>query len=100
MRSVLTYGGACGEYTVSRAGVERFIYQDTTYSAGECYSMTAQEIHSIHFSRGARVLFFEGPSKRNDSVILEPFVDGEIVETFEVKPWMFKRDADEGVKPC
>lgn len=92
MVSTLTYGGACGSYEVAHKGVERFGYSDAIHKAGDCYSMTAREIHSIHFSRGACVLFFEGPNQHDTSVILEPWVNGEVVPTFEVRPWMFKKE--------
>lgn len=91
LRSKLSYGGECGSYKKTEVGVERYEHVDTIYTAGDCYAMTARQIHSIHFSRGACVLFFEGPMRHDDSVILEPWVDGEVVPTFEVKPWMFKR---------
>jgi hypothetical protein len=53
--------------------------------------MTADQVHSIFFSRGAIVLFFEGSKESDTSIILEPFVNNEIVPTFKVEPWMFKK---------
>lgn len=65
----------------------------TRYDAGEFYSMKAAEIHSIEFSRDACVLFFEGPQVTSEVTVLEPFVDGRKVPTFQVQPWMYQRAA-------
>jgi hypothetical protein len=81
-----------GNYERDITTRHRFHYQDYEYVSGECYSMTATQIHSIRFSRGAVVLFFEGPQERENSVILEPIVDNEVIPTFKVEPWMFKRN--------
>lgn len=69
----------------------KYNYTDRTYQAGEWYLMRASQIHSINFSRGAVVLFFEGPQEADSSFILEPVVDDELIPTFKVEPWMFKR---------
>lgn len=61
--------------------------------------MLASEVHSIHFSRGAQVLFFEGPTVADTSIILEPNVDGETIPTFRVEPWMFKRSTPTEQQP-
>lgn len=63
------------------------------YSVGDTYSMTHDQIHSIKFGRGARVLFFEGPQKTAQGVMLEPWVDGKCIPTFRTEPWMFERGA-------
>jgi hypothetical protein len=99
-KSRLVYAGDCGKYTQERAGDDRFVFSDTVYETGEWYSMTADMIHSIYFSNGAQVLFFEGPTISDVSVILEPVVDGETIPTFEVKPWMFQRDPTLPSTPC
>jgi hypothetical protein len=91
----LIYGGDMGVYTKEPQGVNTYKYVDNVFEAGECYSMKSHEVHSIYFSRGTLVLFFEGPAKANSSVILEPYVDGEVVPTFKVEPWMFKKQAKE-----
>jgi len=92
--STLRFSGAFGQYEESDDGsIGRWTYQDREYTAGQCYSMKAHEVHSIYFSRGTKVLFFEGPTISDASIILQPFVHGEVIRTFEVKPWMFKRDA-------
>lgn len=81
-----------GRYGTSPIGIASWLYTDTVYEAGDCYAMKAHQIHSIFFSRGAIVLFFEGAKKVHESLILEPVVDGEVVPTFKVEPWMFKRE--------
>jgi hypothetical protein len=91
-RSVLHYDGQMGKYRKEGVDVGRWTNRDAVYMAGECYSMTADQIHSIFFSRGCKVLFFEGPNQHDFSHVLEPYVNGEAIETMEVKPWMFRRE--------
>lgn len=62
------------------------------YAKGDVYSMTSDEIHSIEFSKGAHVLFFEGPQQRTRSEMIEPWVEGQCVPTFKTEPWMFQRE--------
>ncbi len=78
-----------GNYAKSPLEQRHYKYSDITFLAGECYSMKAEEIHSIQFSRGAKVLFFEGCA-RTGSVFIEPVVGGHVIETFKVESWMFK----------
>ena len=68
-----------------------FKFVDKTYKQGECYSMNADDIHSIYFSKGTQVLFFEGEERTKTTSILEPVVNNDVIPTFEVKPWMFKK---------
>jgi hypothetical protein len=89
--------GGLGKYNVHHGDVGRsYIESRQVYGTGEIYSMRATEIHSIRFSRGAKVLFFEGPNVSTSSVFLEPFSNGRTVETFETKKWMFKALPDGG----
>lgn len=88
--TVLRYAGEIGKYTTELCGVDRWVYSDRTFEEGQCYAMRAHEVHSIFFSRGATVLFFEGASIADCSIVIEPVVDGETIPTLEVKPWMFK----------
>lgn len=84
--------GGLGHYEVVRIGDwAGYGEVSTTYKAGDIYSMQAKEIHTIRFSRGARVLFFEGPNISTESVFLEPYSNGKVVETFRTQPWMFER---------
>lgn len=89
--SELVYCGQMGKYKTEPSGVARWSINRSHYETGDEYSMKADEVHSIFFSRGAVVLFFEGPTVSDRSIILEPFVDGEVIPTFKVEPWMFKR---------
>jgi hypothetical protein len=91
MHTNLVYEGDVGKYRKVEIGVANYGFEDFTFSAGECYSMKAKEVHSIYFAHGTDVLFFEGPMVSDQSMILEPRVDGETVNTFEVKPWMFRK---------
>lgn len=61
------------------------------YQAGDEYSMGPDQVHSIYFSKGAVVLLFEGPTVSETSLVLEPIVDGKVVPTFKVEPWMFQK---------
>lgn len=90
-RSTLKYGGHCGTYEREPDQVVYVERTNKTYTQGQTYGMKANEIHSIYFSKGARVLFFEGPQVSDSSVILEPWCDGEAVPTFKIEPWMFKK---------
>lgn len=92
-QSSLLYGGACGTYTREGDQVVYAERESRTYKAGDKYGMAADEVHSIYFSKGARVLFFEGPQVSESSVILEPWCDGKAVPTFKVEPWMFRKEA-------
>lgn len=89
--SSLVYQGAMGNYTKEPGEIAMWTYADHYYNAGECYSMRADEVHSIYFSRDALVLFFEGPAASDRSIVLEPHVDGEAIPTMETRPWMFQR---------
>lgn len=89
--SELVYCGQMGKYKTEPSGVTRWNVSRARYETGDEYSMKSDEVHSIFFSRGAVVLFFEGPTVSDRSIILEPFVNGEVVPTFKVEPWMFKR---------
>jgi hypothetical protein len=81
-----------GDYEVTPGRVSScWESTSTQYAAGDTYSMTAEEIHSIRFSRGARVLFFEGPETTRTSQFLEPWAYGARVPTFATQPWMFER---------
>jgi len=86
-----TYLGKPGEYERADWGVGHWAYADHCYEAGQIYSMEAKQVHSIFFSRGALVLFFEGPQIIDHSVYLEPYAYGERVPTMRVEPWMFQR---------
>lgn len=89
--TTLRYQGEIGQYASEPGDVGRWRYEDTQFTEGQCYSMRSHEVHSIFFSRGAIVLFFEGPSAAESSIVIEPVVNGETIPTLEVKPWMFKR---------
>ena len=90
--STLTYGGDMGRYTMEEGKAGWWGYDDYHYQAGDCYSMLPHQIHSIHFARKTKVLFFEGPTISDTSVILEPVVDGKRIPTFKVEPWMFQHE--------
>lgn len=90
--STMKYGGTPGTYERTSSTTKSFIAQRRTYGTGQTYSMQSQDVHSIQFSKGARVLIFEGPPKTKTSVILEPFVNGLVVPTFRVEPWAFSKE--------
>lgn len=91
MQSILDYN-EMGDYEQKHDDSTGWCFRDDIYSKGDTYSMASNQIHSIYFSKGTQVLFFEGAEESASSVILEPVVDGEVIPTFEVKPWMFKRE--------
>ena len=65
------------------------------YGTGDTYSMTHDQIHSIKFARGTRVLFFEGPQLSITSSMIEPWENGKVVPTFKTEPWMFEKNTSE-----
>lgn len=91
-------GQVCGvnglEDYVHRRSTEPTLWrrEPRRYRAGDTYSMTYEEIHSIEFERGTQVLFFEGPPKIGGSTMLEPWVNGRVVPTFKTEDWMFERE--------
>jgi hypothetical protein len=89
--SVLKFKGLPGQYETHFSSVYRWKPTYYEYHEGDEYNMKSDEVHSIFFSRGTSVLFFEGPQTTNESIILEPFVDGKHVPTFKVEPWMFNK---------
>ena len=91
MVSDLKYLGDMGKYEKTPNSVSKFTYDDDIYTAGDWYSMTYDQIHSIYFGRNTKVLFFEGETITNDTIILDPYVNGKHVPTFDIKPWMFEK---------
>ncbi len=89
--SQLRYEGTPGNYQKDKIGVVRYKNKVELFRTGQKYGMSAEEIHSIFFGKDTKVLFFEGPDKGSSSFILEPFVNNEVVPTFKVEPWMFKK---------
>lgn len=87
--TTLHYAGEIGSHTKSKEGRAFYSSYDKKYEAGECYAMSAEQIHSIQFSRGAKVLFLEGPQVSDTSIIIEPVVNGVLINTYENKPYMF-----------
>lgn len=99
-RTELLYMGTTGAYERGESLHSRYTCETAVYGTGDWYGMMAHQIHSIEFAADTEVLFIEGPSIKSQSVILEPFIDGESIHTFEVKGWMFRRSADtEGTPP-
>lgn len=88
--SRLLYEGTPGKYDKADTVVQHFGRHKTTYCAGQWYFLKFDEIHSITFSKDAIVLVFEGDSKTDATVILEPRVNGSTIRTFKVEDWMFK----------
>lgn len=99
-QSTLEYDGTPGAYRREAGEIARWASNSSFYQAGQEYSMLASEVHSIYFERGTAVLFFEGPATFDTSIILEPFVDGDVVPTFKVEPWAFKREAVANAVPA
>jgi hypothetical protein len=91
--STLTYGGQPGAYDITRdEEPSRWSRYDNYYKEGDVYQMSCEQVHSIYFTRGTRVLFIEGPSVCNQTRIIEPFVNGERIPSFRVEDWMFRRE--------
>lgn len=91
MESELIYKGMPGQYERVEQLVQDWAYTDRVYSVGDWYEMTHDQVHSIKFSRDAIVLMFEGPPKRQSSIVLEPYVDGKVIPTSDTQHWMFRK---------
>jgi len=85
----VSYKGNPGSYRVDELPRAHFVSYSTTYNQNEWYAMSSEEIHSVRFSKGAVVLLFEGPTKSEFSVALEPIVNGVRIPLFKVEDWMF-----------
>jgi hypothetical protein len=84
--------GGMGRYEIERPEEwANYVEKTTVYGPGNSYSMNRDQIHSIRFGKGTKVLFFEGPNVVEESVFLEPWSNGKRVETFNVAPWMFQK---------
>lgn len=87
----LTFTGQMGVHEESLEGRGFYSHTDDFYGKGDFYSMEYNEIHSIDFSKGAKVLFFEGKNKSDSSIVLNPVVDGKTIDLFRVDDWMFSK---------
>jgi hypothetical protein len=87
--SELTYLGEPGRYALRHKDELLFSYKDTIYKQGDSYQMKAEQIHSIFFSKGAKVLFVEGRKMADTSIALLPVVDGLIIDTLVKHKWQF-----------
>jgi hypothetical protein len=91
-RRILKYSGAPGHYGITNGGISKYTSSESVYTKGQSYSMEADQVHSIFFSKGAYVLFFEGAQQSDESVVLVPVVDDEVIETFRKEEWMFRAE--------
>lgn len=89
--SELYYNGRPGSYSKNRLRVAPFKATQTQYHTRDWYTMTHDQIHSINFSKGAKVLFFEGPSVSDCSLFIEPYTVNGVVETLRTEDWMFQQ---------
>lgn len=88
-KSWLQYSGNIGEHTVTKSSKAHYEYRDFLHSTGQSYSMKRDQIHSIRFSKGAKVLFFEGPEVVAQSAIIQPVVNDKVIPTYQKLDWMF-----------
>lgn len=86
----ITPAGKVGEFNKSAMSVAKYKSKTSRYQRGYSYSMYKNDIHSIMFTKGAKVLFFEEPTSQEYSYILQPFVGGKTVNTFRVEDWMYE----------
>lgn len=85
------YKGEFGKYDIKLGDISGYEQAPTVYNPGQWYSMQHHQIHSIYFSAGCKVLFFEGLPVQNYSLVLEPVVEGKRIPTFKVEDWMFEK---------
>lgn len=65
--------GQLGDYKFNRQQRQAFQISEKLHSEGEWYQMTSEDIHTIRFSKGAVVLFIEGPAKTDQVEVLFPY---------------------------
>lgn len=87
--SRLKYEGNPGHYDKADTTVQAFSRYVNSYQPGQWYFLKCDDIHSIRFSKDAIVLIFEGDSKTDTTIVLEPRVNGSTIRTFKVEDWMF-----------
>lgn len=93
--STLKYTGEVGVHEKKLDELSFWRYDDFAYSAGHIYSMKHDEVHSIIFGKGCQVLFFEGPDKSDESIILEPYVNNTLIPTYRKESYMFNPVVEE-----
>jgi len=91
MVSRLKYKGKPGEYIKTEENILNFLYIELKYESGDEYEIYTDEIHSIHFGKNSLVLIQESAVISNKSVIIEPYVNGQVIETLKTEDWMFKK---------
>lgn len=89
--SILVYGDEPGKYEIQDGFSKYYSQRTKTYKLGDWYFMNYRDIHSIKFSHDAQVLMLEGKSITRRTTILQPVVNDQVVPTFRVEPWMFKK---------
>ena len=85
------YLGEPGKYESVVQQQFRFSPNTVVYKQGERYSMTHNDIHSIRFGKNTIVLLKELGDQSDETITLKPIVDGEVIDTMKVEPWMFRR---------
>lgn len=89
--SLMTYLGKPGEYQTAHTGTRWYKASDKMFTAGDWYGMLSHEVHTISFSDDAIVLFIEGEQVTQDSIYLEPHINGETIPTMKTESWMFQK---------
>jgi hypothetical protein len=89
--TLLVYQGKPGTYTREVKGRALWRAVSYSYDTGQWYGMSPSQVHSIAFSKGAVVLMLEGPNVTDESVVLDPVVDGKTIPVSTVQEWMFSR---------
>jgi len=89
----LRYLGTPGNYTQRWGETKKYTSSSWNFGTGQWYQMSHDQIHSIHFEKGTKVIFFEGPDVSDESLMLEPFIERDlhVCSTGDVQPWMFRK---------
>lgn len=80
-----------GVFAVEQKESAMFVPEESEYHQGSSYSMRYEQFHTIEFSKDAIVLVIESEQKSGISEILQPVVDGVMIPTFKVEPWMYQK---------
>jgi len=92
------YFNELGHYDTENLGQQYWYPIEFNYKTGQNYSMQYNDVHSIVFGNGAKVLFFEGEQKADVSVILEPYCKRQhaTIPTLKTEDWMFLKGEANG----
>lgn len=91
-KSTIEYLNSPGKYRHSLGGhLGQYVRRNKRLEEGQRFRLNSDEIHSIFFNKGAIALIKEGPDIDCMSYILQPIAKDELINTFQVNEWAFRK---------